>query len=114
MRSESAFLLMKLAYSGGEPCIKKFLEHDVIPELVKMMQYHIAELQDSAYTALHQMLFSNGGVLGLNKIFQMGLIHKIAHALESKSGKTREVNMHFILDIIELGNMVCLEWILSL
>ena len=45
MRSESAFLLMKLAYSGGEPCIKKFLEHDVIPELVKMMQYHIAELQ---------------------------------------------------------------------
>ncbi|XWS16434.1 hypothetical protein CRYUN_Cryun34aG0087000 [Craigia yunnanensis] len=81
MRSESAFLLMKLAYSGGEPCIKKFLEYDVIPELVKMMQCHIAELQDSAYTALHQMLFGNGGVLVLNKIIQMGLTDKIAHAI---------------------------------
>ena len=57
MSSESAFLLMKLAYSGGEPCIKKFLEHDVIPELVKMIQYHIAELQDSAYTALASNAF---------------------------------------------------------
>ncbi|XWS20405.1 hypothetical protein CRYUN_Cryun31cG0098300 [Craigia yunnanensis] len=114
MRSESAFLLMKLAYSGGEPCIKKFLEYDVIPELVKMMQCHIAELQDSAYTALHQMLFGNGGVLVLDKIFKMGLIDKIAHALESKSVKTREVNVHFILDIVELGKKACLERMLSL
>ncbi|XVF86492.1 hypothetical protein PTKIN_Ptkin18bG0045100 [Pterospermum kingtungense] len=114
MRSQSAFLLMKLAYSGGEPCIMKFLEYDVIPELVKMMQCHIAELQDSAYNALHQMLFGNGGVLVLNKIFKMGLIDKIAHALESKSVKTREVNAHFILDIVEMGNKACLEQMLSL
>ncbi|XP_022716564.1 uncharacterized protein LOC111275448 [Durio zibethinus] len=114
VRSESAFLLMKLSYSGGEPCIKKFLEYDVIPELIKMMQCHIAELQDSAYTALHQMLFGNGGVLVLNKIFQMGLIDKIAHALESKSVKTREVNVHFVLDIVELGNKARLERMLSL
>lgn len=114
IRSQSAFLLMKLAYSGGEPCIKKFLEYDVIPELVKMMQCHIAELQDSAYTALHQMLFGNGGVLVLNKIFKTGLIDKIVHALESKSAKTREVNMHFMLDIVELGNKACLEKMLSL
>ncbi|KAK6263962.1 hypothetical protein SCA6_019396 [Theobroma cacao] len=114
VRSESAFLLMKLAYSGGEPCIKKFLEYDVISELVKMMQCHIAELQDSAYTALHQMLFGNGGVLVLKKIFLMGLIRPIAHALESKSLKTREVNVHFILDIVEVGNKNCLEQMLSL
>ncbi|XVF24821.1 hypothetical protein REPUB_Repub13aG0160700 [Reevesia pubescens] len=114
VRSESAFLLMKLAYSGGEPCIKKFLEYDVIPELVKMMQCHIAELQDSAYTALHQMLFGNGGFLVLNKIFKMGLIDKIAHALESKSVKTREVNIHFVLDIVQLGSKARLEQMLSL
>ncbi|XVE89121.1 hypothetical protein DITRI_Ditri19aG0125200 [Diplodiscus trichospermus] len=114
IRSESAFLLMKLAYSGGEPCIKKFLEYDVIPELLKMMQCHIAELQESAYTALHQMLFGNGGVLVLNMIFQMGLIDKIVHALESKSAKTKDVNLHFILDIIELGNKAYIERMLSL
>ncbi|OMO54302.1 Disease resistance protein [Corchorus capsularis] len=114
IRSESAFLLMKLAYSGGEPCINKFLEFDVIPELVKMMQCNTAELQDSAYTALHQMLFGSGGVLVLNNIFKMGLIEKVPYALESKSAKTREVLVHFIFDIVELGSKACLEKLLSL
>ncbi|GMN50048.1 hypothetical protein TIFTF001_019205 [Ficus carica] len=68
MKSQSAFLLMKLACSGGEPCTKKFLEYDIIPELVKMMQNSSTELQDAAYTALHQMQFGSGGVLILNRI----------------------------------------------
>ncbi|GAV65998.1 NB-ARC domain-containing protein [Cephalotus follicularis] len=114
MRSESAFLIMKLACSGGEPCIKKFLEYDTIPELIKMMQCQVAELQDSAYTALHQLLFSNGGVLVLNKIFQMGLIEKITQTLDSKATKTREVIVHCVLDIVELGNKASLERMLSL
>ncbi|RVW81700.1 hypothetical protein CK203_044541 [Vitis vinifera] len=80
IRSESAFLLTKLACSGGEPCIKKFLEHDIIPELVKLMHCNAPELQDSSYTALHQMLFGNGGVLIINRMLQMGLI-------ESRVGK---------------------------
>ena len=113
-RSESAFLLTKLACSGGEPCIKKFLEHDIIPELVKLMHCNVPELQDSSYMALHQMLFSNGGVLIINRVLQMGLIEKLAHSLEGRSMKTREVNMHCILDIVELGNKACLERMLSL
>lgn len=114
MRSGSAFLLTKLACTGGEPCIKKFMEYDIIPVLVKLMQCNAVEVQDSAYTALHQILFSNGGFLVLNKIMQMGLIERIAQSLESRSMKTREVNMHCIMDIIELGDKACLERMLSL
>lgn len=114
IRSGSAFTLMKLACSGGETCIKKFLEHDVVPELVKMMQCNVAELQDSAYTALHQMLFGKGGILILDQILQMRLIEKLIHAMDSKSAKTREVSIHCILDIVEVGDKTCLERILSL
>ncbi|KAK4839367.1 hypothetical protein QYF36_021413 [Acer negundo] len=114
LRSGSSFLLTKLACAGGEPCIKKYLEYDIIPLLVKMMQCGVAELQDSAYTAIHQMLFSNGGLLVLNKIFQMGLIERMVQSLESKTKKTREVNMHCVVDIVELGNKACLERMLSL
>ncbi|KAF8389080.1 hypothetical protein HHK36_025765 [Tetracentron sinense] len=113
-RSESAFLLTKLACSGGEPCIRKFLEYDIIPDLVKMMQCNVSELQDSAYTALHQMLFGNGGVLILNRILQMGLIERLANSIESKWIKTREVSVHCILDIVELGKKACIERIFSL
>jgi hypothetical protein len=105
---------MKLAFSGGEPCIKKFLEHDIVPELVKMMQCNVVELQDSAYTALHQMLFSNGGILVLNNIFETGFVDRMVQSVDSKSIKTQEVNVHCILDLVELGNKSCLEQMLSL
>ncbi|KAJ6711710.1 hypothetical protein OIU79_008024 [Salix purpurea] len=97
IRSESAFLLMKLAFSGGEPCIKKFLDHDIVPELVKMMQCNVEELQDSAYTALHQMLFGNGGILVLDKIFKTGFVDRMVQSVDSKSVKdTRsECSLHF-------------------
>ncbi|KAH7565079.1 hypothetical protein ACOSP7_020806 [Xanthoceras sorbifolium] len=114
LRSESSFLLTKLACVGGEPCIKKYLEYDIIPMLVKMMQCGVAELQDSAYTALHQMLFGNGGSLVLNQVFKMGLIERMVQSLESKTMKTREVNMHCVVDIVELGTKACLERMLSL
>ncbi|XP_062008244.1 uncharacterized protein LOC133725131 [Rosa rugosa] len=114
MKSQAAFLLMKLASSGGESCIKKFLEYDIIPDLVKMMQCSTIELQDAAYTALHQMLFGSSGVLVLNQILQMGLIERMAQSLESKSTKTREVNVHCFLDIVELGNKACIEQMFSL
>lgn len=114
MKSESAFLLMKLAFSGGESFIKKYIEYDIISELVKMMQCTITELQDAAYTAVHQMLFGSGGVLVLNHIFQMGLIEKLVHSIDSKSMKTQEVNVHCLLDVVELGNKACLERMFSL
>lgn len=114
LRSESAFILMKLASSGGEPCVKKFLEHDIITELIKMMQCKIPELQESAYTALHHMLFSNGGNLILTQILQTGLIERLVHSMENKSVKTREVSVHCILDIVEVGNKMCLERLFSL
>lgn len=109
IKSQSAFLLMKLACSGGEPCTKKFLEYDIIPELVKMMQNSSTELQDAAYTALHQMLFGSGSVLILNQIVRMGLVERMVQSLESRSTKTREVNGQCLLDIVELGNKACLE-----
>lgn len=114
VKSECAFLLMKLAISGGEPCIRKYLQYDIIPELVKMMQNTISELQDAAYTALHQILFGSGGVLVLHHIFQTGLIEKLVHSIDSKSKKTREVHVHCLLDMIELGNKACLERMFSL
>ncbi|GFY96983.1 hypothetical protein Acr_11g0012890 [Actinidia rufa] len=112
MRSESAFLLMKLACSGGEPCVRKFLDYNIILDLVKMMQCNISDLQDSAYTALHQMLFGHGGIPILNRILQMGLVEKLVHSIDSQSEKTREVNVHCVLDVVELGNKACLERLL--
>ncbi|CAK9150915.1 unnamed protein product, partial [Ilex paraguariensis] len=44
IKSELVFTLMKLACSGGEPFIKKFLDYNIIPELVKMMQCNTADL----------------------------------------------------------------------
>ncbi|KAL0463920.1 UNVERIFIED_CONTAM: hypothetical protein Slati_0279600 [Sesamum latifolium] len=114
VKSESAFLLMKLACSRGEPCIKKFLEFDIVFELVKMMQCTVTELQDSAYTALHNMLFSNGGVLVLNELLQAGLVDRLIHSTESKSLKTREVSVYCVLDIVEVGNKTCIERMFSL
>ncbi|XP_058112948.1 uncharacterized protein LOC131255990 [Magnolia sinica] len=113
MRSESAFVLMKLACSGGELCIRKFMEFDVIPELVKMMQCHAVELQDSAYTALHEMLSGNGGTLVSNRMLQMDLIERLAHFLDNKSIKTREVSAHCLLDLVEVGSKAAVERIFS-
>lgn len=114
IKSQSTFLLTKLACSGGEPCIKKFLEYDIIPELVKMMQCSVTDLQDAAYTALHQMLFGSGGSLILNRVLHMSLVERMAQSLESRSLKTREVNMQCLLDVVELGNKACLERMFSL
>lgn len=113
MRSESAFLLMKLAWSGGEPFIRKFMEYDIIPELVKMMQCNVVELQESAYSALHQMLSGKGGALISNCIVQMGLIERLVHSLNSKSIKTKEVSMHCLRDLVEVGSKSCVEQIFS-
>ncbi|XAR50569.1 hypothetical protein NMG60_11004924 [Bertholletia excelsa] len=114
MKSESAFLLMKHACAGGEPYIKQILEYDIVPDLVKMMQQNVPELQDSAYTVLHQMLFGKGSVLIRNRILEMGLVEKLIHSMESTMLKTREVNVHCVLDIVEVGNKACLERMLSL
>uniref|UniRef100_A0A1D1XP08 Putative disease resistance protein At1g59620 n=1 Tax=Anthurium amnicola TaxID=1678845 RepID=A0A1D1XP08_9ARAE len=114
VRSEAAFLLMKLACSGGELFIRKFLEYDIVLELVKMMQCHVAELQDSAYTALHQMVFGAGGTLVLNQILKVGLLEKLAHSLDGKFIKSKEVSMHFILDLVEMGSKPCIERMFSL
>ncbi|KAL8537522.1 hypothetical protein ACS0TY_012593 [Phlomoides rotata] len=113
VKSESAFLLMKLACSGGQPCIKKFLEYDIVSELVKMMQCSVPEVQDSAYYALHNILFSNGGVLVVMQIIEGGLLERLIHSMESKSHKTREVSLHCVLDIVEMGNKTCLERMFS-
>ncbi|KAH6829942.1 hypothetical protein C2S53_010661 [Perilla frutescens var. hirtella] len=114
VKSESAFLLMKLACSGGEPCIKKLLEHSITNELVTMMQCTEAELQDSASTALHNILFSNGGALVLNHIINGGLLERLIYSMEGKSLKSREVSLNCVLDIVEMGNKTCLERMLSL
>lgn len=114
LKAESAFVLMKLACSGGEPCIKKILEYDIIQELVKMMQCDTPELQDSAYTTLHQMLFAQGGVLILDQMFQIGQIDRLVNLIESKSAKTREVSLNCVLDVVEVGNKICLERMFSL
>ncbi|KAM7254261.1 hypothetical protein ACFE04_031943 [Oxalis oulophora] len=113
IRSRSAFLITTLACTGGESCIRKFLEYNTIPELVKMMQCPIPELQDAAYSALHQMLFNKGGAHVLNELFQMGLLEKITSSLDSRVLKTREVNLLCVLDIVELANKACIERMLS-
>lgn len=115
VRSESAFLLMKLACAGGEPIIHKILEQDIVHDLVKMMQSNISELQDVAYTTLHQIVFGKGGTLVLNRLLKTGLIERVIHLLDSnKSHKTKEVCMLFLVDIVEVGSKSCVERMLAL
>ncbi|XP_072964487.1 uncharacterized protein [Typha angustifolia] len=114
VQSQSAFLVMKLACTGGEPFIRKFLELDIIPLLVRMMQCNIEELQDSAYTALHQIVFARGGSLVVHRFLQAGLIDKIVNLLDRKCLKTKEVSMLFLIDLVEVGSKPCIEKMLSL
>ncbi|CAK9150914.1 unnamed protein product [Ilex paraguariensis] len=44
----------------------------------------------------------------------MGLLEKLIHSITSKSVKTREVSLHCIFDIVEVGNKTSLEWMFSL
>lgn len=74
-----------------------------------MTQCYVPELQDLACEALHHMMLSSSGVDVLNKVFEMDLGERLIHLLDSKSVKTREVGLHCILDIVELGNKAFLE-----
>ncbi|KAG9459677.1 hypothetical protein H6P81_004185 [Aristolochia fimbriata] len=114
VRSQASFVLMKLACSGGEPCIRKFLDYDIVHELVMMMQCNIPELQESAYTTIHEMLFTQGGSLVSGRIFRDGLIERLVHSLDSKTVKTRELCAHCLLDLVQVGNKQSMERIFSL
>ncbi|KAI0487837.1 hypothetical protein KFK09_027660 [Dendrobium nobile] len=113
-RSESAFILMKLTCSGGEPFIRRILKSDIILELVRMMQYFKEDLQDSAYMALHHIIFGKGSGLFFNRLLQMGVIERLIQGLDSKLLKTKELNMLFLLDLVEAGSKPCIERMLSL
>ncbi|ERN04520.1 hypothetical protein AMTR_s00081p00135220 [Amborella trichopoda] len=114
MRSESAFLLMKLSCFGGAPCICKMLDYDTIQALIKMMHCNMKDLQDSAYTSVHEMLFGEGGPLLLNRILRTGQIEKLVHSLDSKSIKTKEVSLLCLQDLVEVGSKACIDKIFSL
>ncbi|ERN04516.1 hypothetical protein AMTRI_Chr05g71380 [Amborella trichopoda] len=114
MRSESAFLLMKLSCFGGAPCIRKMLDYDTIQALIKMMHCNVEDLQDSAYTSVHEMLFGEGGPLLLNQILRTGQIEKLVHSLNSKSIKTKEVSLLCLQDLVEVGSKACIDKIFSL
>lgn len=113
-RSESAFILMKLACSGGEPFIQRILKSDIILDLVKMMQYFKEDLQDSAYMALHQVIYGKGSGLFFNRLLHMGVMERLIQGLDSKLLKTKELNMLFLLDLVETGSKPCIERMLSL
>lgn len=113
VRSESAFLIMKLACTGGEPFVQKFLQLDMISALIKMMQCNIKELQDSAYSALHQIVFAKGGSKALTKFLQTGQIERLVSSLDRKCIKTKELTMLFLMDLVEIGSKPCIERMIS-
>ena len=77
-----------------------------------MMRRNNEELQELAYTALHQIIFG-GGNLVLNRILQMGLIEKLVRCLDRKFLKTKELTMLFLVDIVEVGTKPCIERMIS-
>jgi hypothetical protein len=113
VRSLSAFLVMKLACTGGEPYVHRFLEHNIVHELIDMMQCNIGELQDSAYYALHQIIFAKGGSFVLKRFLQLRTIEKLVNLLDRKSLKTKELAMQLLVDIVVVGTKPCIERMLS-
>lgn len=113
VRSHTAFLVMKLACTGGEPYVHRFLEANIVHQLIDMMQCNINDLQDSAYYALHQIIFAKGGSLVLQRFLQAGTIEKLVNLLDRKSSKTKELTMQLLVDIAVVGTKPCIERMLS-
>ncbi|KAF8691454.1 hypothetical protein HU200_040595 [Digitaria exilis] len=113
-RSQAAFLVMKLACTGGEPYVRRFLELNIVHNLIDMMQCNIDELQDSAYYALHQIIvFAKGGSLVLQRFLQLGTIEKLVNLLDRKSLKTKHLAMQLLVDIAVVGTKPCIERMLA-
>jgi hypothetical protein len=113
VRSQTAFLVMKLACTGGEPYVRRFLELNIVHDLIDMMQCNIDELQDSAYYALHQIVFAKGGSLVLQRFVQLGTIEKLVNLLDRKSLKTKDLAMQLLVDIAVVGTKPCIERMLA-
>ncbi|CAL4970725.1 unnamed protein product [Urochloa decumbens] len=113
VRSQTAFLVMKLACTGGEPYVHRFLELNIVHGLIDMMQCNITELQDSAYYALHQIVFAKGGSLVLQRFLQLGTIEKLVNLLDRKSLKTKDLAMQLLVDIAVVGTKPCIERMLA-
>ncbi|KAL6888288.1 hypothetical protein ACP4OV_009314 [Aristida adscensionis] len=113
VRSQSAFLVMKLACTGGEPYIRRFMELNIVHELIDMMQCNIDELQDSAYYALHQIISAKGGSIVLQRFLQQCTIEKLVNFLDRKSLKTKDLAMQLLVDIVVVGTKPCIERMLS-
>ena len=112
---ESAFLLMKLACCGGDVITQELLNQDVVLELVRIINHvRSTELQDSVYTALHQMVFSSGSNKILKQMLNPVILESLIQYLSAKSHKTRELSMLLVLDLVEMGSKSCVERILSL
>ncbi|OEL25618.1 hypothetical protein BAE44_0013360 [Dichanthelium oligosanthes] len=113
VRSQTAFLVMKLACTGGKPYVHRFLELNIVHDLINMMQCNIDELQDSAYYALHQIVFAKGGSLVLQRFLQLGTIEKLVNLLDRKSLKTKDLSMQLLVDIAVVGTKPCIERMLT-
>lgn len=113
VRSQTAFLVMKLACTGGEPYVRRFLELNIVHELIEMMQCPIDELQDSAYYALHQIVYAKGGSLVLKRFLQLGTIEKLVNLLDRQYAKTKDLAMQLLVDIAAVGTKPCIERMLS-
>ncbi|KAL5211889.1 hypothetical protein ABZP36_022736 [Zizania latifolia] len=113
VRSHTAFLVMKLTCTGGEPYVRRFLETNIVHELIDMIQSNINDLQDSAYYALHQIIFAKGGSLVLQRFLQVGTIEKLVNFLDRRSMKTKELTTQLLVDIAMVGTKPCIERMLS-
>ncbi|CAM0946239.1 unnamed protein product [Alopecurus aequalis] len=113
VRSQIAFLVMKLACTGGEPYVCRFLELNIVHELIAMMQYSTNELQDSAYTTLHQIVYAKGGSLVLQRFLQLGTIEKLVNLLDRKCAKTKDLAVQLLVDIAAVGTKPCIERMLA-
>jgi hypothetical protein len=113
VRTQTAFLVTKLACTGGEPYVHRFLELNIVHGLMDMMHCNIDELQDSAYYALQQIVFAKGGSLVLQRFLQLGTIEKLVSLLDRKSIKTKELAMQLLVDIAEVGTKPCIERMLT-
>lgn len=113
VRSQTAFLVMKLACTGGEPYVRRFLDLNIVHELIDMMQCNVDDLQDSAYYALHQIVFAKGGSLVLQTFLQLGTIEKLVNLLECRSLKTKDLAMQLLADIVVVGTKPCIERMLA-
>ncbi|XP_024540053.1 uncharacterized protein LOC9634115 [Selaginella moellendorffii] len=111
IKSEACFALVKLS-AGGSRCIKVMIKAKVVDNLVVAMACSASSaLQEAAYSALHNLVFT-GRRLVTDQILRGGggnLVDRVLGLLDAGF----QIGLYCVQDLVEIGGKDCIERLLA-